>query len=387
MCRRIASLLFALVLVAAAAPAGTDALATGVCGDDVLDAGEECDDGNTASGDCCSATCTFETAGSACADDGLECTADVCDGSGACTHPAGNAGTICRPAAGDCDVAERCTGGGVACPADAFKAPGTACTADANPCTSDRCDGSGACTHPPGNAGTICRAATTECDVAEACDGSSTSCPADSGEPDTDGDDVCDAQDPCTNLGHGQDFKPRPKPVIGLKRINDNVIPGDDQLKIVGTFDLAVGQTFDMLDPSLTGARVLLLNANGGVEVDVHLPPGVYAGRGTRGWATNLARNRWTYTDKTSDGLLATTYAGIHQLRLVDRSRRTPREVQVKAIGRFGTYPVLMADSPVRAVVVFGGQSASIAGWCGESNFVADECRFNRFATSLDCRH
>jgi cysteine-rich repeat protein len=30
------------------------------CGDGHLDEGEECDDGNTADGDGCSATCTYE---------------------------------------------------------------------------------------------------------------------------------------------------------------------------------------------------------------------------------------------------------------------------------------------------------------------------------------
>ena len=32
----------------------------GVCGDATVGAGEECDDGNTASGDGCSSTCTDE---------------------------------------------------------------------------------------------------------------------------------------------------------------------------------------------------------------------------------------------------------------------------------------------------------------------------------------
>ena len=42
--------------------AATDctALAVGFCGDSVLDDGEECDDGNTAAGDFCSATCELE---------------------------------------------------------------------------------------------------------------------------------------------------------------------------------------------------------------------------------------------------------------------------------------------------------------------------------------
>jgi cysteine-rich repeat protein len=61
----------------------------GACGDGVVQAGEQCDDGsaNGTAGDCCSATCEFVAAGAPCADDGSACTSDVCDGAGACTHP------------------------------------------------------------------------------------------------------------------------------------------------------------------------------------------------------------------------------------------------------------------------------------------------------------
>jgi len=52
-----------------------------ICGDGHVDAGEQCDDGNALPGDCCSATCQYET--SAC-DDGDGCTAgDTCM-AGAC---------------------------------------------------------------------------------------------------------------------------------------------------------------------------------------------------------------------------------------------------------------------------------------------------------------
>ena len=59
------------------------------CGNGVVDLGEACDDGNTLDGDCCSADCQVEPAG-----------------------------TICRPVGGDCDVAETCDGVASACPAD-----------------------------------------------------------------------------------------------------------------------------------------------------------------------------------------------------------------------------------------------------------------------------
>src|SRR5947208_5777628 len=208
------------------------------CGNGIVDAGEDCDQGasNGTAGSCCSASCRFVTsrticraaanacdvaesctgssatcpadavkaAGTACTDDGNPCTSDVCDGTSVtCTHPAGNAGAVCRAAAGECDVAETCDGASTACPPDVFKASGTACTADANPCTPDVCGGTSAtCTHPAGNAGTVCRATAGHCDVAETCTGTSTSCPANgflsSSTVCRAAVDLCDAAENCT---------------------------------------------------------------------------------------------------------------------------------------------------------------------------------------------
>jgi cysteine-rich repeat protein len=54
------------------------------CGDGyAYGPGEQCDDGNTTSGDCCSSTCQYEPAGSACSD-GNPSTCDVCTSSGYC---------------------------------------------------------------------------------------------------------------------------------------------------------------------------------------------------------------------------------------------------------------------------------------------------------------
>lgn len=56
---------------------------------------------------------------------------------------------------------------------------------DPNPCTIDVYDsGSGTCSHLPGNPGTVCRAAAGPCDVAESCDGVSVICPNDVAQPD-----------------------------------------------------------------------------------------------------------------------------------------------------------------------------------------------------------
>lgn len=78
------------------------------CGNGRLEAGEACDDGNNADGDCCSASCTLEPDDSSCADDGSACTADVCR-AGACAHVvptdagcfAATSSSLARPVGGD----------------------------------------------------------------------------------------------------------------------------------------------------------------------------------------------------------------------------------------------------------------------------------------------
>jgi cysteine-rich repeat protein len=55
-----------------------------VCGNNSVETGEQCEDGNTAGGDCCSATCQFEPASSSCSDGNFCNGAETCDGAGEC---------------------------------------------------------------------------------------------------------------------------------------------------------------------------------------------------------------------------------------------------------------------------------------------------------------
>jgi len=58
-----------------------------VCGNGVIEAGEDCDPGGTGAVDCCDeVTCKFESAGTACSDDSNECTTDQCNAIGECNH-------------------------------------------------------------------------------------------------------------------------------------------------------------------------------------------------------------------------------------------------------------------------------------------------------------
>ena len=92
--------------------------------------------------------------------------------------------TVCRPSAGECDIADTCTGSSPVCPGDNKKSPGTGCTDDGNVCTLDQCDGTNdACQHPAGNAGAVCRPSAGPCDVVEKCTGSSPTCSGDDFAP------------------------------------------------------------------------------------------------------------------------------------------------------------------------------------------------------------
>ena len=117
--------------------------AAGVC--DVAANGTGCDDHNLCTtGDSC--------ASGVCAGAAVVCPSDDC-------HPG-----VCNAATGSCNVSP----------------DGTSCTGDGNPCTADRCT-AGACSHPAGNAGTQCSGPACSAGVATlaaTCTGVSTSCPA-----------------------------------------------------------------------------------------------------------------------------------------------------------------------------------------------------------------
>lgn len=130
------------------------------CGNGVVQGDEQCDDGNVAGRDCCSPTCLFEDAGKLCDADGHDCTDDVCDGSGICSHDPSPASTLCRPAKGECDVADHCDGQSIGCPPDEFEPNDTPCTDDESFCTGSETCQSGACT----SSGNPCGAGT--CDEA-----------------------------------------------------------------------------------------------------------------------------------------------------------------------------------------------------------------------------
>jgi len=163
---------------------GSESCQAGACtsGGDPCVGGAECDDScNEAANSCAVA------ANTACTSDGNECTDDVCDGTGACAHPAVANDTACTDDGLYCTGAETCqaaacTSGGDPCVGGAECADscdeaanscdvsaGTACTNDGNECTDDQCDGAGACAHPALANGTACSDDGLYCTGAETC--------------------------------------------------------------------------------------------------------------------------------------------------------------------------------------------------------------------------
>jgi cysteine-rich repeat protein len=72
------------------------------CGDGVLDTGEDCDDGNQTSGDCCSASCVMEPDGNASCDSN-DCTRQDTCSQGVCIPGPCADGQACTFCGGTCD--------------------------------------------------------------------------------------------------------------------------------------------------------------------------------------------------------------------------------------------------------------------------------------------
>jgi cysteine-rich repeat protein len=151
------------------------------CGNGNVDPGEQCDDGNTAAGDCCSPTCQLEPDGQAC-DDGRFCTLDTVCGQGTC-----GGGT------------PRSCDDGNACTADRCDEPTGQCVQDAALLTGVACDDGNACTQQDACGGGSCQGQPLVCDDGNPC--TTESCDPAAGCVITNADGAaCDDGDACTEV-------------------------------------------------------------------------------------------------------------------------------------------------------------------------------------------
>lgn len=132
-----------------------------------------CDDANDCTDDICVPGCSNPplAAGTACGDTSdTDCdNPDTCDGSGSCDDNFEPALTACTDDGNEC-TADRCNATGT-CVHPAAPLNGTACTDDGNDCTDDVCS-AGSCTHPNYPDGTLCNvggALAGLCDLADSC--------------------------------------------------------------------------------------------------------------------------------------------------------------------------------------------------------------------------
>lgn len=138
----------------------------------------------------------------------------------------------------------------------------------------------------------------------------------------------------------------------------------DDRLKVKGVFALPSDKSFDDLAPWLRGARVQLEGASGQPGLVLDLPPGEYAGTGTRGWTLNGKQSSWKYRDTTGAAV-----NGITKLTIRDLDHGTVAgRVRVGVTGRDGDYTSVAADVPLHAVVDLGDATDAAAGLCGQTS-------------------
>ena len=163
------------------------------CGDGIVHAGlgEQCDDGNQDNGDGCTAMCLAEVCGDGVVqaalgetcDDGNTTSGDGCD-SLCHTEAASSCGNGVVDAGEDCDGG---SGGSACCAADCtFQPPTTVCRASSGSCdAAESCSGTSASCPADAfqPASTVCRTSSGTCDPAESCSGTSASCPADAFQP------------------------------------------------------------------------------------------------------------------------------------------------------------------------------------------------------------
>jgi hypothetical protein len=341
-----------------------------VCGDGILDVGEQCDTGSLVGTGCCLLGCLLAPLGIECRPaEGLCDEPEACDGIlPICPTNVFKAAGECRPSTGPCDLAETCSGIGPACPTNSL-AP----------------------------AGTPCRQPATSCDLPELCSGTSIDCPADTGEPDGDGDGTCDRQDlcpllsdptqtdadgdglgdacdPCTNVANNQLEGPR----LGLAKLS--APPDDDRLRLKTTLAIPLEPT---IDPVAKGMRLVLTGPLGTV-FDAILPPGSFDSDSRAGWKQD-GENRWWYKNVGDE---VTRLAGIKRLTIRQHDADS-NDFRLVVSGRGGDL-LAAVGQPLLTLSIVVDSPIATTGQCAEVTFVtqgdAADCRLLNGGRRLDCR-
>jgi hypothetical protein len=306
---------------------------------------------------------------------------------------------LCRPANGVCDVDDFCSGTSANCPADGFANTTVLCRAAAGVCDAvEKCSGSSPNCPADGflSPAVECRPSAGACDVPEQCSGSSIDCPADTGQPDGDGDGICDLEDDCPEqsdasqadtdndgLGDACDPCTNGTAVHAVKSkitLQNLALPlGDDRFRFQGEMTVPSGS----IDPSTAGLRVMITDAGGQTIVDATIPPGLYSDATLSGWKVNGPHTAFVYKNK---GGTITSLQGVNKV-VVKRSLKVPGQVKfnVSAVG--GAYP-LPGSLPVKGTVILDPPYAT-TNQCGDAIFPGPTkpvCAYTAPAGTIKCK-
>jgi hypothetical protein len=186
--------------------------------------------------------------------------------------------------------------------------------------------------------------------------------------PDTDGDGIGDACDPCTNLAAGQD-----RPKLMLRRLGVNF---QGRLVFKGTIThVPMSPT---IDPVTKGVRVMIVDSAGSVPVDVSIAGGAYDGANLAGWRVNGSQTAWLYKNA---GAILPLNNGINKVEL--RLDATGGTLKFLVKGRNGNYPVDTSHLPLTGSLVIDAPVAT-TGQCGEMTFPAAPPAKGSCASSSD---
>jgi hypothetical protein len=248
---------------------------------------------------------------------------DQCHDVGTCNPLSGTCSNPSKADSTTCDDGQACTVGDV--------------------CTGGTCGGGPAC-----GDGVVQSGCGETCDNGPA-NGTDQCCSATCTLVDSDGDQLCDAIDPCTG---GVPF------TSTLVKIGRQATPpGDDSLSWRGELVLPFPFT-PPLDPVTNGIRIVLANGTTTI-LDATIPGGPVAGSPPVGWKVSGSGAKWTYTNRSTtpaDGITKVT---------IQHVASTPGRIKFRVKGKNASLASGVNNPPLGAVIVFDPPVAT-TGQCGE---------------------